>query len=790
MITASVLKHILSDDESLLNYMTGGVVTISDIKRRMFLKARNENRAIPDHHYRMVENKSFRDIDNIGDAVRIGLFHLAKGHLHIRNNRIYVKQEKQGSWQELITFIPPLALQAAFLHIEAPLTDSSESGIMQYFKKYILPNFKHTALPYPFIPQLEEYLRDEKGLHDLHVHLNGAIETDLAWQDYLIAPEKIYDELKKAYDNNNKVKEQFEQESHLLSPHLFYKLLKAARQVRNILQASIFTPQHVNLNTFQLNHLLETFVNDSESTGPASKFTLPESDLTAPGQIAKEALLYILLFKKVAIEKNDSISSFFHFYLQILGLTNRLLVQQTHQYGFEQFQKHTLNGLREYSEKTYVKRFFQMHGNELRNISFLEGRFSPKDTEAGFISMLHSINEGWEALCKRIKENTNGEIKDPVLKLIAHFIKRPDTNTELDIRYEFLRRDIWNRATVLSFLIKKNNIYKSQITGIDAAASEFDTPPEVFGPIFRMLRREGFQHFTFHAGEDFHHIVSGLRAVYEAVIFTAMECGNRIGHATATGLSPKQWVAALGDQILITQGEWLDNLIFVYHLVVTHNIESLRKQLPYIANEIQKNSLEIYQGYYPLKALEDAWVFRKYCPMHLLSLKKEDARLLSLFDEAEWEEGKKESLGHHDALQLLQKYHQKDYRRRYEKIILISTTEILSVEDIEILQKGVLAFLHKKEIVIETLPTSNVRIGHHPNLSTYHLWNWIKWEEEGFSIPPIVVGTDDTGIFATSIYNEYANIYCYLTGEKKATHSKAMSIIEKLNKNSKIYRFS
>jgi hypothetical protein len=82
-----------------------------------------------------------------------------------------------------------------------------------------------------------------------------------------------------------------------------------------------------------------------------------------------------------------------------------------------------------------------------------------------------------------------------------------------------------------------------------------------------------------------------------------------------------------------------------------------------------------------------------------------------------------------------------------------------------------------------------VRIGPHLDHDTYHLWNWIKWEKEGHPIPPIVVGVDDAGIFATNIYNEYANIYCHLTCQCKMTHNEAMNLIERLDKNGQRYRF-
>lgn len=101
-----------------------------------------------------------------------------------------------------------------------------------------------------------------------------------------------------------------------------------------------------------------------------------------------------------------------------------------------------------------------------------------------------------------------------------------------------------------------------------------------------------------------------------------------------------------------------------------------------------------------------------------------------------------------------------------------------------------LELLHTKEIIIETLPTSNVRIGFHKTITTYHLWNWLTWEREGCAIPPIVLGTDDAGIFATNIYNEYANVYCHLVHSQKWSHTDALKIIEQIDNSAKIYRFA
>ena len=166
-----------------------------------------------------------------------------------------------------------------------------------------------------------------------------------------------------------------------------------------------------------------------------------------------------------------------------------------------------------------------------------------------------------------------------------------------------------------------------------------------------------------------------------------------------------------------------------------------------------------------------------------------EARMSEVFDEDEWNEFHSNTNFNDDIKSILQLYHLREYRKKYDLPIYIETMKLLNDSQIEKIQLAILHFMHNKEIVIETLPTSNVRIGHHQNFKTYHLWNWFKWKEEGKVIPPIVVGTDDTGIFTTNIYNEFANIYCYLIGDGKVTHNKALSIIERLNRDSLTYRF-
>lgn len=770
MVTQSIIRHLLSDDKSLRDYLHGREVSFEDVKRRLLLLERLEKRHIPDHFYRMNQQLSLQNINTISDVFIRGLSSLADEYLEMIGDRIYVKQAMQNQWQGVITYISPLIFQTAFLAKKKPLIYDNDKELKEYYAKYIFPNFKYTALPHPYIPQLEHYITQQNGLHDLHMHLNGTTEMDIVWQSMLFNPQK-----NRLHDT--KVKEQLDQENcdeYDLS--IDERLLKA-RYLRTKIIEKVYSKTTSRGFDETSSSIYHPLINLFSGYGNRPESWMP-----------LEGLMYVMTITELCWYSNECLAKLFHQYLLIQGSINRLLVHQMHQNGFEQFQKITLNELRSDSEKRYLTRFLQLHGNDSRNIKHLEGRFAPKKTQLENERLLINITEGWEQLLKEISIR---QTVKPKLKLIAHFIKSPDDDPDQFIRHKKLRKEIWEKAIVLGLMIKNKSPHLRDFVGIDAASSEFDAPPEVFAPIFRMLRRKGVNHFTYHAGEDFYHIIGGLRAVFEAIEFNELSCGDRIGHGTAMGVSPKLWIDCIGDETFLKQGDYLDDLVFVYHLIDTKKDSNLNGLLQNIENKIHKLCYKIYNKAYPLQVIIEAWLSRKYCPMHLFATDIDEAKLYTTFCEEEWaainELGLKK--GQSEVIELLEKYHSKETRGTYEEILKVDTAEFFDAEHVEVLQRIMLEILHKKEIVIETLPTSNVRIGIHQGFETYHLWNWIKWQNEGHRIPPIIIGTDDAGIFSTNIYNEFANIYCYLTSNCKMNHNDVMQLIESLDKNGRIYSF-
>lgn len=726
MKSNSHISYLLTDHLSLSSYRDGEDVTLDDIERRLMIIAREHNHVIPHHYLRLVSNSSFRWIEKKSQVFTQALPQLAEDFLERRNNRIYVRIEKFNAWQEQIAYIPPMLLISAYIfkNVISSVTDITSDS---FYNQYIAPNLGNTSLIPPYISQLEELKKENNGFNDLHIHLNGTMETDSVWLDILHYPERVIHNMEESAKGNKLAKEQYEQFDNWTRPDKLKRLITQAVKLRETLFSKISKVVPVN----------EAFTRQAESS------------------------LYISVLHYLSIyPDNKKVASSFHHYLLILGLVNQMLVQQPQCFGFEQFQHYTSNGLREYSEQEYEQRFLQLAGNQLDNIKIIEGRFSPKDKEDKNNYLIDKIRRGWLLL-----NNRQGCNKSDI-RLIAHFIKRADKQKK-DIRFKELR--LKNKKICEALISLRNSGSKNgkAIVGIDAAASEFDTPPEVFAPVFKKLRKKGFQHFTFHAGEDFYHLLGGLRAIYEAITFLDLQRGDRIGHATAAGVDPETWVHNVGCEVVVPIGAYMDDLLFVYNLISNNECKALDSLMPRLYMRITELSREIYPN-------DD---FQVYDLIYAWKRRQED--ILELADSGEL-----------NNIKALRRYHQKEYVERYKKEIKVKIFEILDEKALREVQLAVLKIMHHKEIAIETLPTSNIFIGYHNSFNTYHLVNWIRWEKEGKPIPPIVLGTDDAGIFATNIYNEYCHIYTLLVYEYDFCINEAFEIIRKINRDANYYTFN
>lgn len=523
------------------------------------------------------------------------------------------------------------------------------------------------------------------NLIDLHIHWNAGKEADRAVLDILCEPNKYIKE-KRTSANYVNFKKKF---GESVCEDVYLLALEGDNYLNSVKEQCKENPFH-------------------------------EED-----RLMYHAWLLMSVFTRLMSNGKESDFIELHYYLLVLGNLRRLIVLQNNQFGIEQFNytlKTPFRGPSNYRDGRQIK---QIIGNDTKNCSRIEFRISP--------CQLKSIIDIKNGLKESLKENVR-----PLIDFVCSVTKAYKKDKSSDYRYSNLIHDL-NKTM-------ENDIQPmlTSIVGVDVAGKDFNVGPEAFVDFFKCLRMmNGVRHFTYHAGEDFFHLLSGLRTICEVVFFLDFDYHCRIGHASAAGVDPLKWAWCVKDFIPMRQGEYLDDLIFVCYLINKKNIDCLKRKYKVIKERILELAENIYEKEYSIKELTNAWLNRK-----------RGYKAITEIVTPNTEE------------QITQRYFQIN-KNEYEKIIKVECFELFDATDLRILQKVVLQLLVEKDIAIEACPTSNVFIGYDHSLKSYHLKTWLKWKYNGIcSIPDIVIGSDEIGTFPTNIANEYACIYEMLKTDK------------------------
>jgi adenosine deaminase len=421
---------------------------------------------------------------------------------------------------------------------------------------------------------------------------------------------------------------------------------------------------------------------------------------------------------------------------------------------------------------------------------FWKDVFAPKDTKLEIRNRIKKIEEGKKAYQDDYTKKTHRHMQ---LGLVCHFIKHEEDSHPAFCRHYRLRNKIMKQARALLLTFDASNALSLKgLYGVDVARNELYTPPEVFAPLYRFLRRNGIGNFTYHVGEDFVHLLSGIRAVYEAIIFLDLRSGNRIGHATAIGIDPALWKECIGETVVMRHGDYLDDLVFAHRRLV--ETSCFPSEVIKIEDDISKYSLIVYGKIFNPRTLWKAWTFRNIDPLlafngnrlsnmlddrgkkaesHLLEALKTDVKAMELF-----------SYYHGQSLKTL-----KDVLGDWNKLVSVNT-EVLSLQALRYLQDVQLKELTDKNIAIESMLTSNLRIGFYKKYSEHHIFRWLGQYNDTDSQPSVCLASDDPGIFATNLRAEYFHLYRELIKRCGKSPSEAQSILHRLVENSVAYRFA
>lgn len=771
----SFFLFLQRDFLSLKCFADGKNVSIEDVKRRLFLNQRNINNQVSNHYFKLENNEPYGRIRNFSDLF-LEFQKFADKFLAEKEKRIYVQDEKFIEWHNTISFISPLLLISAFIENNFILKDFEISTIQDYFQKYICPNTRNTALLSPECIPLRHFFEEKQGFYDLHIHLNGITETDSVWQNLLNDIEKNMNEISKGFlEEDNKFDEELkvkdcvfekdglnvllEQNGLTWNSSDLRELLYKARFLKNEIFNIVFGFENRDSKEFYISPFLE-FFNENPDAKIPSKL------------LRYESLMYVIIFRFIKEKRSETgeyAAKKFYEYLLIQGLFAHLLCHDKTQFGFQQFQEITNTKLREESDKSHISKFFQLCGNDesLPNFRFAEFRFSPKDSVEKNMQFVRQFEASWKNYSLDCESN-DIFLGFPEGNLIAHFIKKSPNLKSEDVYFD-LRLELNKKTDALIGFIKQQNQLSKKLVAVDVASSEFDTPPEIFAPYFWKLREKGIKHFTYHAGEDFYHVLSGLRAIYETVEFCGLKKADRIGHAAAAGINIQEWQRTVNDSFCISKNEWFDNLVFAVSFIKERNIKDLYNIIPILLCKIEELVWDVYEKSASFPCLEKLWRSRRLAFHEQKKAVSKNSQDLEYFVDY--------------------RYSPEYFERQNKQLLDSSEIEYVSLESLEIIQAEILKYLHEKEIVIETLPTSNFRIGFYNDFSFYQLFNWFDLYLSDKTLPPIVLGTDDPGIFSTNIFNEYALVYCHLVYESKKERNKVLDFLEILYRNAEIYAF-
>lgn len=336
------------------------------------------------------------------------------------------------------------------------------------------------------------------------------------------------------------------------------------------------------------------------------------------------------------------------------------------------------------------------------------------------------------------------------------------------------------------------------IRGLDVAGNENDLPIEVFSPYIRILRsgllgnesifykRSSKLHLSIHAGEDYAHIVSGLRSIDETVAFCDYQAGDRIGHALALGVDPVEW-SIRQQRVYLTAGEHLDNLVWLHQksLSVIQLVPRFSIQLSLLEKKIEIWSQHVYGERLSPHVLFEAWKLRKNCPViadlnnHAYGtewefwvpdfeqfIKKEKAKPYQVWKKyLDADQFSSADVNHFDLVSL-EFASSNDKDPSVEKLTDVVTDGLLEL--ITAVQDFMIENYSQAGLIIEACPTSNVCIGRLKEYKEHPIFRWnppdISWlnpkekfNRFGIRRGPlsVCVNTDDSAIMPTTIDNEH-----------------------------------
>ncbi len=405
-----------------------------------------------------------------------------------------------------------------------------------------------------------------------------------------------------------------------------------------------------------------------------------------------------------------------------------------------------------------------------KGLRYLELRTAP-------LSKAHPMGKAIRAIEKALKPNLSSmPSKDRLSEwgMILHFQRRKAEGNDLrntepwqrnihgnpgyrynmsGFRFEYFYRRICAQAAAILELMKMHPSILARLRGIDLCTDERSVPYWVFVRVFERLREasdtacanyfamhgESLQPLrcTIHVGEDFPHLLSGLRAIGLLLDYMPMRDGDRLGHALALGLDVSRWCQRQGSVVMYKEDRLFD-LVWEWDCYSRSVTSASSSRAIYLSSQIRELSSEIFKVAYEPNELKEL----------IIELHKPAALQRTGFPNVP---RKSNTIIHRYLLDSAA------FKRGRETVHVDTAHDAESCEQIQLWLRKRVA---ERGLAVEINPTSNLLIGQFGDLKNHPMWR-IRNPNRIVGQPtiPIVIGSDDPITFSTRLPDEYAMLF-------------------------------
>ncbi|RYZ40611.1 MAG: hypothetical protein EOO71_15325 [Myxococcaceae bacterium] len=311
-------------------------------------------------------------------------------------------------------------------------------------------------------------------------------------------------------------------------------------------------------------------------------------------------------------------------------------------------------------------------------------------------------------------------------------------------------------------LLTEHSLSLEWLRGLDLCSDEVGVPVWVMAPLLRHVRDAGAVasrilqrmlnlnvpgcRIAVHAGEDFVHLLTGLRRLDEAIERLGLQPGDRLGHALSLGLDVDTWAKHAGNVVMPAEDRLLD-LAWEWNWRSRNGGQLTRNRHLLIEREIADLSNQIFE--------------EEHSPLDFVHL-VEDLHSEHQLKQAGFPNGpvpKDDPTSQGRRLNLLIQFlTREDIYSRGRQLRWVEPAQ--DVEALEELQQALRHKVAERELVVEVNPSSNLLIGHLADISKHPLWRLRPPKgADGAPAVTLIIGSDDPITFATELRQEYQLVY-------------------------------